>query len=153
MSLLLVPANVSPTSDPVLTPEAISVCVEDDGAGGSLFLNMMGVNNPTVAGAADLSTFFGRLVTMFPVARAFRQLYIPSSGESLDALAGVQIRNNLAVVIYPLSVQEVVLGVGYSGGKVGNVQVPFLELVSSGVGEAGPLIWRVDLQLRHSITD
>lgn len=153
MSLLLVPASVSPTSDPVLTPEYISVCVEDDGAGGTLLLNMMGVNDPTVSGAKDLSTFFGKLVTMFPVARAFRQLYIPASGEGLDSEAAIQIRNNLAVTIYPLDVQEVVLGVGYSGAKVGNVQVPFLELVSSGVGEAGPLIWRVDLQLRHSITD
>lgn len=153
MSLLLVPSGVGPTTDPVLTPEYISVCVEADGDGGQLYLNMMGVNDPTVTDAADLSTFFGKLITMFPISRAFRQLYIPASGISLTAMAGVQIRNNLAVTIYPLSVDAVVLGVGYSASKVSGVQVPFLEFISNGVGEGDPQIWRVDLQLRHSITD
>jgi hypothetical protein len=151
MSLLLIPAGTGPSTDPVLTPEYISICAVDSGSGGNLLLNMQGVNNPTVAGAADLSTFFGKNINELPISRAFRPIYTPNpwgGGANREALSAVQIRGNLAVTIYPVGAAGVLLGVTYDGETVAGVQVPFLELVGSGVAQS----WRIDLQLRHSIT-
>lgn len=153
MSLTLIPAGVGPNSDPTLTPEYVSICAVDSGSGGNLYLNMLGVNDPTVSGAADLSTFFGKNINELPISRAFRQIYAPKPwGGSLNrqALAAVQLRTYLAITIYPLSAAGVVLGVSYDGETVGGVQVPFLELI--GPGDESAHSWRIDLQLRHSIT-
>jgi hypothetical protein len=158
MALTLVPAGTSPSTDPTLTPEYISLGVENDGGGGTLALNMQGVNDPTVAGAKDLSTFFGKNINELPIARAFRPIYNPfpwnnggGGGPQRTSLARVQICANLAIVIYPLGTDNIVLGVGYDGNTVNGVQVPFLNLIGS-ASEAGAQTWRVDLQLRHSIT-
>lgn len=151
MSLRLVPASTSPNTDPYLSPEHISLGVKDDGGGGNLLLNMGGVNDPTVADAQDLSTFFGKLVTELPVARGFRPIYIPSSGAGLDARVTQQFVLNLGITIYPLGVAGVILGVGYTGVLVAGVRVPFLQFTSG--GSEGALYWRIDLQLRHSITN
>ncbi len=154
MSLLLVPVNVGPTTDPLAEPEYISVAVQDDGDGGQLRLNMMGVNDPTVSGAADLSTFFGTNINEFPIARAFRQLYQPifsSGSESQQNLAAIQIRKFLSISIYPLLTLQSIVGVGYDAATVNSAQVPFLELISAGIEGGG--LWRLDIQLRHTITN
>jgi hypothetical protein len=153
MSLLLIPASVGPATDPVLTPEYISVCAEDNGAGGTLSLNMGGVNDPTVAGAKDLSTFFGKNINELSISRAFRSIYSSAVGIGLTSQAAVQIRNNLAVTIYPIGAANSILGVNYDGLVVSGVRVPFLIFTGIGTGEGPTGIWRIDLQLRHSITD
>ena len=155
MSLLMIAAGTAPITDPVYQPEMVSFCVVSDDAGGQLKINMEGINDPTVTHAVDLATFFGvSAVDVAPLSRAFRSIYPPASGATLLALAVQQIVKNLDVNIVPISgaAGNIILGVDYDAVVTGSAQVPYLVLTSAS-GEGGVGTWRVDLRLRHSITN
>lgn len=154
MSLLMVAAGVAPNTDPVHQPEMVSFCVVSD-TGGQLAINMEGINDPTVSHAVDLATFFGiPAVDVVPLSRAFRSIYPPDSGAGLQARGVQQIVKNLDINIVPISGTSgnIILGVNYNVVVTAGVQVPYLLLTQAG-GEGAAGIWRVDLRLRHSITN
>jgi hypothetical protein len=159
MSLVVVAANVAGSSyiHGVSLPEMIGFAISDDGGGGDIYLNGQGVVNPTVVGAADAKTIFtsaGLLFRSIPLLRAFRLLYRTPN----DAAAEEQFQNNLDISIYPIG--------GTDGATAGfpvvqansslpgaAVNIPYLHFQRPG-GEGGVAgLWRVELRLRHTITN
>jgi hypothetical protein len=107
----------------------------------------------------DLKTFFvttsHALFQSVVLGRAFRLIYQAASGATLSALVQQQLVKNLDVTILPLGVEDDLPGIGYTGSSVGapaGTEVPYLQLSTSG-SEGGSRFWRVDLRLRHSITN
>lgn len=139
MSFIAVPvASGSPTAG-FSTPNRASFCVQDDGSGGQILVNGLGINAPTVSFAVDLKTLFGAAAWHSrPLLRAFQNC------ASLEA-----VNNQINTWLNFSSV--FINGVGVAGA------LGITPLLVSGymfLGIAGPSvagIWRVDLQLRHSI--
>lgn len=152
MGFTVVPVtSIFPTTGFSL-PDLVSLCVDDDGAGGTILLNGGGFNG-SPSGAVDLPTLFtgaGVLFNSIPLMRAFRKL---SPTANLTA-AMTQLVKNLDVNINP---------VGPTANEVPSVQVswtnsgtnfPFLQLDRPLQIDPGPhVVWRVDLRLRHSIAE
>lgn len=133
-------------------PNRVSFGVSDDGGGGQVYINGLGVTASStlpVAGATDLKTLFAAGSVSFqsiPLMRAFRLLTA-----STNTAAYQQFNTYLEVLINGCNSS------GYAGvpaivplaGLGGNTSVPFLAI--GGPSVAG--LWRVDLKLRHSITN
>ena len=142
--------------DGISLPDLISIAVVADGnAGTDIYLNGAGVLNATVAGAVDLRTLFtsaGLLFESTQLLRAFRPIYNPQSPTNIDA--ELQFLSHLDVNITPLTGSNVIFGITYLVGLPnGPANVPYLHLVNPGSGGEGAGTWRVDLRLRHTVTD
>lgn len=147
MSFVTIPVGSGPPVDGVSLPNSVSFGLSDDGAGGSVFLNGLGVLNATVTGAVDLKTYFGSpKFRSIPLLRAFRAMTAPSA-----ANAEAQFLNNLAISIYPLTTGLAAMpAINYLAGLPnGPANVPYLSIVGPAV--AGN--WRIEIRLRHSITN
>ena len=151
MSFTMIAPGSSPPVDVFSLPNAVSFCVTDSGSGGQINLNGLGVGSGTVAGAVDLKTFFGTgtpvLFRSIPLLRAFRVLTNPGT----NLAAETQLVNNLHITIYPNGGTGLAAmpSVSYNGTVGAAPNVPFLQL--NGPAVSGT--WRVDIELRHSLTN
>jgi len=156
----------------VSKPDLFSFCVQDTGGGGAnptLYINMAGVNDPTVATAVDLKTFynagypsligFGPPVPVFqsiPLSRGFavQPFAASGTGQGREAQGTLAIVPKLLVTAVPLGVSQGLLGITYDVTSIGAPAgqcVPYLVLI--GIGGEGTGFWRVDITLRHSVTN
>lgn len=149
MSFIAVP-TLGPAAGPtaaISLPNMVSFCVQDSGAGGQLYLNGLGVLNAVVAGAVDLKTFFGTFFNSTALLSAFKTL----TGALISQPAG-QLVPALEITVVPVgSVGLAAMpAVSYvSGIGSGPSQAPYVAIAGPGV--AGT--WRVNIRLRHSITN
>lgn len=151
MSFTMIAPGSSPPVDVFSLPNAVSFCVTDSGAGGQINLNGLGIGSGTVAGAVDLKSFFATgtpvLFRSIPLLRAFRAV-----NPATTAVAEAQLVNNLHITIYPNGSNGLAAmpAVNYLVGlPSGPANVPYLVL--NGPSVAGT--WRVDIELRHSLTN
>lgn len=150
MSFTMIAPGSSPPVDVFSLPNAVSFCVTDSGSGGQINLNAQGIGSGVVAGAVDLKSFFATgtpvLFRSIPLLRAFRLLTVGT-----NLAAETQLVNNLHITIYPNggSGLAAMPSVNYSGTLPNASNVPFLQL--NGPAVSGT--WRVDIELRHSITN
>ena len=155
----------------VSKPDMFSFAVQDTGGGGAnptLYINMAGVNDPTVATAVDLKTFYNAgyptLIAPPPVpvfqsislARGFGILPFAAAGTGpgREAQGALAIVPKLLVTVVPLGVSQGLLGITYDVTSVGAPAgqcVPYLVLI--GIGGEGSGYWRVNITLRHSVTN
>ena len=150
MSFTMIAPGASSPVDVFSLPNAVSFCVSDSGSGGQINLNGQGIGSGTVSGAVDLKSFFATgtpvLFRSIPLLRAFRLLV---SGTNLAA--ETQFVSNLHITIYPVGSTGVAAmpSVNYNGTLPNATNVPFVQL--NGPAVSGT--WRVDIELRHSITN
>lgn len=149
MSFIAVP-TIGPAGGPtaaISLPNMVSFCVQDNGGGGQIFLNGLGVLNALVAGAVDLKTFFGTFFNSLSLLSAFKTL----TGALVSQPAG-QMVPALEISIVPhgnpglAAMPAVTYLVGIGAGPA---QAPYVAI-------AGPAVagtWRVNIRLRHSITN
>lgn len=125
------------------SPNRVSFVVSDDGAGGDIYLNGQGVNDPTVSGAVDIATFFGVSYNSAAlVSKSFGLSAVDSEAAAnlLWPLLDISVIGIDTPAVSPLpGFQWVVAG--------GAANVPLLHMIGPAV--AG--VWRVNVQLRHSI--
>lgn len=148
MGFTVVPIGNSTPVDAFSLPNMCSFVVDDTGAGGQVNINGLGVTSALVSGAIDLKTYFGAAFRSLGLLNAFRAI-TPGGGNQAAELALVP---RLEVVIYPVGAVGLAAmpAVNYLGGlPSGPDNVPYLTL--NGPGVSGT--WRVELKLRHSITD
>ena len=155
MGFTVIPPSTSSPVSGISLPDLVSICVVADGnAGTDIYLNGGGILNATVTGAVDLKTLFtsnGLLFDSAQLLRAFRPIYTanPSNDD-----AERQFLKLLDLNITPLEGSNVIFGINYLVGLPnGPVNVPYLRLINPGSGGEGGGTWRVDLRLRHTITD
>lgn len=144
MSFIAVPVTSGSPTQGYSTPTRCSFCVQDDGGGGQILVNMLGVTSALVSSAVDLGTLFGTSFRSIPLKRAFR---------SVTTLLAACDQFNTYLNINA----NFINGVGVAGA----LGFTYLQgVISSGpanavyLGIAGPSIagiWRVDLALRSSI--
>lgn len=137
-------------------PDLISICVQDaDGTGGTLYLNGVGVVNGV--DIFDLKTLFTNVslpFSSYPLLRAFRS--VPAATGNASALA--QFSKNLEINYYPIvGVADPAFALRFqpiAGIGGGPATAPYLQIVVPAGGEeyAGD-VWRLNLKLRHSITN
>lgn len=164
MSLIVIPPNSGYPVNGFSLPDMISFCVDDDGTGGQINLNGLGIVSPTVTGAVDIKRMFtdvGLLFNSYPLLNAFRKLSPPTGG-SPAALAQLvkQVEVNIVrqslngSTVYPDQPAVFPVAIGSPDAAIG---VPFLaivrELSNAGEGPGSPGIWRVALKLRHTTTN
>lgn len=142
MSFLAIPVTTGNPTTGYSTPNRVSFCVQDDGGGGQLCVNGLGI---TTVPALDLKTLFGSAFRSEPLLRAFRAV----GNSALNAMADqFNTYLNFSSVFINSQGPAGSLAVVYLMNIVSAPPtVPFFAIGSPGV--AG--IWRVDLQLRHSI--
>lgn len=141
MSFTLIPINSGAPVDQFSFPYGVSLAFTDDGGGGNVLLNCLGVGSGTVATAKDLPSFFGSAWRSIPLANAFRALSSAATNTDVEK----QLTKNLRVSVFPLSSGATPPAINYITVIPG---VPFLEVVGPAV--AGT--WRVEINYRHSIT-
>lgn len=141
-------------------PDLVSLCVADaDGTGGDVYLNGLGVTSGLLANTYDLKSLFtgaGLLFNSIPLIRAFRQIF----GSNASLQAWRQLVSNLEVSYYALvagasaPISALTLRFDQTLATVNGVVVPLLHIQApaGGEGYVGDT-WRVDLKLRHSITN
>lgn len=137
------PGSSVPTSS-FSYPNRASLVFFDDGGGGSLLINGLGV---TGVGFSDLRTIFtsnGALFNSIPLLSAFRRLTA-----NTDYAAQAQLISRLDVAIETINNSVLAPAINYLGGTGGNDFVPFLAID----GPAAVGTWRIELKLRHSITN
>ena len=131
-------------------PNAVSLAFFDDGGGGQIYLNGLGILNADLAGAVDLKTLFqttnGVVFRSYPLLNAFRRLTTNTSVAAMNQLV-----QGLRVAVFPMAVggSSVLPQLSYLAAIGGIDNVPFLSI-------AGPAVagtWRVDISLRHSMTN
>lgn len=146
MAFSLVSAGIGSPVDPFSLPYSVSIACEDDGAGGDIFINGLGFNNPSPAGAVDLKTFFGATAfKSYPLLRAFRKILTATATAAQNQLVPA-----LDIGIYPLVAGLTAIpGVDFTFTQSGSTIAPLVKLVGPSV--AG--FWRVEIRLRHSITN
>jgi hypothetical protein len=142
MGFVIVPVDSSPTTK-YSQPDRVSFVVADDGGGGQILLNGLGITSGSVANAVDLATLFGTAFRSIPLLRAFK---VTASAQA----ACDQFFQNLNIQINAIggtgtsTMPSVSLTWGVGGGPA---NAPYLIIIGPAVvGE-----WRVDLQLRHSL--
>jgi hypothetical protein len=138
------------------SPDLVSLGLIDDGGGGTLNINGLGVVDPTVGFAHDLKTEFinaGLLFNAYPLLRAFRALAPVAS----DVTAGAQFARWLDIKFNIVSLGPQGAGLpivnvkaGLSGGPA---NVPYLQLIRAADESAVEGTWRLDLRLRHSTAE
>lgn len=152
MSVIIIPFSSLPDQASSFSmPNAVSLGFSDDGGGGNLLINGLGVLNAVVSGAIDLKTLFvttnSRPFNSYPLLNAFRAL---NPGNQTDKGAQIQLVTGLHVTIVPLTTGLAAMpALEYLASISPVPQVPFLVLVGPAV--AGN--WRIDIKLRHSITN
>jgi hypothetical protein len=146
MSFTLIPPTASLFGG-YSSPGEVSICAQDDGSGGTVHLNGLGIGSGTLADAVDLKTFFTSNSVNFqsiPLLSAFKLV----TGVTYNALNVMnQLIRGLDVSVVPISTQPVgAPSIGYlAPGPTG---VPYLDL--NGPAVAG--VWRFTIKLRHSLT-
>jgi hypothetical protein len=158
MSLVVVPTSTGYPTGGYSLPERVSFAISDtDGTGGTIYINGQGVKNGDVAGAYDLKDIFvsaGLLFSSTPLLGPFRLL---KPGSSLLDVQN-QLLKGLSFSFYgvtanapaPLNLRFGTLNA--IGGQPDSI--PFLEIIApnGGEGYTGDT-WRIDINLRHSITN
>lgn len=151
MSFILVPFGSGTPADAFSFPNAVSLCVSDDGGGGQIYINGLGVTNSILAGATDLPTYFGSSFRSIPLMKAFRMLTGVVGGNQ-NQRTEQQFCNNLKISMIPVNGTGVVAlpNIVYLGG-VGGAPVTTPLLSFQGPAVSGQ--WRIEIVLRHSITN
>lgn len=150
MAFIIVPSASAAPIAAFSFPERVSLVMSDDGGGGDIFLNGRGVLNAALTGAVDLKTFFVTTISALfrsgPLLSAFKQLVTQT-----DNAACAQLVRSLDITIVPVDAggRANIPHTTYLGAVGGLEGVPFLKF--SGPAVAGS--WRVDITLRHSITN
>lgn len=148
MSFAFVSTGVGSPVDPFSLPNAISLAVQDDGGGGTIFLNGLGFNAPALANAVDIKTFFSTAGVTFrsgPLLNAFRRIRTATAQAAQNQLVP-----SLDIGIYPLVAgADKIPAFNFDYTQSGSTIAPLVTLIGPAV--AG--FWRVDIRLRHSITD
>lgn len=148
MSFVIIPIGGSTPNDAFSLPNSCSVVVSDSGSGGQVLINGLGISTGVVTGAVDLKTYFGSAFRSIPLLRAFRAI-APGGGNQAAENALVPL---LDITVYPVGATGLAAmpAINYLGGLPnGPNNVPYLAI--NGPAVAGQ--WRVDLKLRHSLTD
>jgi len=160
MSLTLMnPANYSSGFfGGISLPEVAVFCISDNGAGGDLYINGLGVADGDVTGALDLESIYtdsGLLFKSLPLLRAFRALF----GTPTDAAAELQFQQFLDIKVWSPTTgsDNGFAGVPTFGAKAGlpggPANVPYLHIFRPGGEGAVAGQWHIELKLRHSIAD
>lgn len=126
-------------------PNYLTFVVSDSGAGGFVLINGVGVTSGALANAVDLATLFGAAAFhSSPLLKAFR------AGPTTDTAAMNQFLANLDINIVPVAVTGIAFmpGVLYLA-TVSAVAGPFVKIT----GPGAPGDWRINMRLRHSITN
>lgn len=152
---LILSSGLGPPAGPVSLPDLISVGVEDtSGGGGELYINGLGITSGLAATAYDLKTFLvaaGLNFSSIPLLGAFKKA-------RTAALAWQRLVSMLEVNYYALSAGNVTdplnLRFDATSDVVNGEIVPLLHVSAAdgGEGYSGGL-WRLDLRLRHTLTD
>lgn len=150
MAFIIVPFGAGVPVDAFSFPNAVSLAVSDDGGGGQIYINGLGVTNSILAGATDLQTYFGSSFRSIPLLKAFRKLVGVNGNQ--NQLAEQQFCTNLKISIVPVNGAGVVAlpNLVYLGG-IGGAPVTTPLLSFQGPAVSGN--WRIEIGLRHSITD
>jgi len=147
MSFVIAPPDSGYADGGISLPNYCSFVIADSGAGGQVFVNGLGVTSGSVADAVDLQTLFGTAFKSFSLLRVFHAV----DSLSLDDVL-VQFLTYLDINCYTWGGNPVtkmpsfIPTIGISGGPA---NAPYL--VIQGPQVAGT--WRIDLKLRHSITN
>ena len=146
MSFTLVSAGIGSPVDPFSLPNTVSIACQDDGSGGTIFINGLGFNAPALANAVDLKTFFGAAAfKSYPLLKAFRKILTATAAAAQNQLVPA-----LAISIYPLVAGLAAIpGVDFTFTQSSTTIAPLVGLIGPSV--AG--FWRVEMRLRHSITN
>lgn len=143
MSFAVIPVTTTYPTTGYSTPSRVSFCIQDDGTSGQMYVNGLGVTSASVGQAVDLATTFGAAFRSRLLLRAFGS--VPTQQAATDQFNTYL---NFSSVFLgsqgPAGSLAIVYLWGVGGGPV---NVPYLSIAGANV--AG--IWRVDLQLRHSI--
>ena len=149
MSFIMVPSAGSPAGA-ISLPNYCSFVVQDDGSGGNVYLNGLGVGTAQVTSAVDLKTFITGLGLTWrsdALLRAFRAVASLSTIDSMN-----QFLTYLDISYFFLNGVGTTQDLGFTpllGLSGGGASTPYMNI--AGPGAAG--LWRVDLKLRHSITN
>lgn len=148
MGVGIVPfSNLSAPAGSISYPNRVSLCFFDDGGGGQILLNGLGVDSGMVASALDLKSIFtsnSQPFVSYPLLSAFRRL---SADTSLAAM--LQLVKEVEISIVALSTAVTIEPSITYLSNLAVANVPFLQI-------AGPTVagtWRIELKLRHSITN
>lgn len=146
MAVGIVPVNSSAPVFGRSYPNRVSLAFFDDGGGGNLFLNGGGISGVGVYDLKTLFTSVGMLFNSYPLLRAFRQIPNGTNDENCDRiLSEIEIVTNQISTATPLAN----MAVTYNAPTPLNLTWPAIALVGPGIARQ----WRVDIRLRHSITD
>lgn len=151
MSVTLVPLGSGYLTQGFSLPDLVSFCIADDGTGGELLVGM-GVTEALPVGGVDLQAAFiaaGILFNSSPLLSVFRLLTpTASSTAAMNRLVkGVDVN-----VVPAGSSQIYELPIVLQTEAGGNF--PYVAFSRPNGGEAPPTgVWRVDIRLRHTITD
>jgi hypothetical protein len=157
MSLIIVPTSGGYPTGGYSLPERVSFVIADsDGSGGTIYINGLGVTTSDEPGVYDLKKIFtavGMLFNSLPLAGAFKKV----SAATLEAVQD-QLLKGVSFSFYGFSASAPAplnLRFGTLNG-VGSIPayVPLLEIEApnGGEGYTGDT-WRVDINLRHSVTN
>lgn len=159
MALVVIPPNINSAAYIAgeSLPDLAAFAISDDGSGGEIFLNGQGVVAPTVTGAYDLKTIYtsaGVLFRSIPLLRAFRLLYNTPN----DVAAEIQFHNFLDLDMFPVAGSNgAICGLPTitctAGTPSGPLNVPYLHILRPSDESAVAGTWRLELRLRHSITN
>jgi hypothetical protein len=149
MAFIVIPFGSGTPRDAFSFPNAVSICVSDDGGGGQVFINGLGITSGTLAGAVDLKTYFGSSFRSTPLLRAFRAL-VGVTGGNQNQLTEQQLCNNLRISFIPIVATTAFPNIAYLAGTGGApVTTPLLSFQGPGVSGQ----WRIEIEFRHSITN
>jgi len=132
-------------------PDLISLCIrDDDGTGGALYLNGLGVTN-ILNNSFDLKLLFtgvGLVFNSYPLLRAFRAVNAATGNAEMLA----QVAKYLEINYYPIAGGAIPLRFVPIAGLGGDPPtVSYLQIIAA-VGTIGDT-WRLNLKLRHTVTN
>lgn len=136
-------------------PDMVSFCVNDgDGTGGSVYINGLGILTGDFSGAYDLKTLFtsaNKLFTSIPLLRAFRQIFSGTNQATQNQLV-----QNSEISSYPVNANFPAFPLRFAQlyQSINGIGVPFWQIIApdGGEGYTGDT-WRVEIKLRHSLTN
>ena len=157
MPLVVSAASSAHPRGAISLPDEVSLGLEDtDGTGGDIFINGVGLHDP-VNGLYDLQTIFtgaGLLFNSIPLLRAFRRL---RATDTVDQ-GWRQLLSNLELIVYPLVVGGLTdafnLRLDQTAVTLSGINFPEVRVFApaGGEGYTGDS-WRLELKLRHAITN
>lgn len=149
MGVGIVPFAASPAQATSFSyPNRASLVFFDDGGGGQILLNGLGISNAVVATALDLKTIFtsnNQPFVSYPLLSAFRRLTVDTQVAAMQQLVK-EIEISIITISTAVTIEP---SIAYLANIPPAEFVPFLNI-------AGPAVagtWRIEIKLRHSLTN